>query len=116
MKKNIAAIAVMLMSGSVLAEITCYAERGNEALEVRIIDTFLDRMAFIKRTHPTIKFPKDEINVAVIDKTNHISIVSESLDFNLVINHSGTERRFPPVYEGFLSYGEIYTPVDCILE
>ncbi len=116
MKKIVAAIAVMLMSGSVLAEINCFAVRGDEALEVKIIDTFLDRMAFIERSHPTIKFPKEEITVEVIDKSNYLSITSDKFEFNLVINKLASERRHPPIYKGALSYGEIFTQLDCVLE
>lgn len=116
MKKIVTAIAVMLISSSVLAEINCFAVRGDEALEVRIIDTFLDRMAFINRSHPTIKFPKEQITVEVVEKSNHLSITSNKFQFNLVINKLAAERRFPPLYQGTLNYGEISTQLDCTLE
>jgi hypothetical protein len=116
MKKIVTAIAVILMSGPVLAEINCFAVRGEEALKVKIIDTFLDRMAFIERSHPTIDFPKEEINVEVMDEKTHLSVVSRSLDFNLVINKHSSERRLPPIYQGALSYKEIFTQIDCVLE
>ena len=116
MKNIVAAIAVMLISSPVLAEINCLAVRGDEALEVRIIDTFLDRMAFIERIHPSLKFPKEQITVKVTDKSNYLTITSETFDFNLVINKLASERRLPPIYKGVLSYGEIFTQLDCILE
>lgn len=116
MKKLFVIVMMTLLSGSALAEINCYAERGDEALEIRVIDTFLARTAFIKRIHPTEKFPDEEINVMVYEKSMEVTILNNEKDFLLKINKRLSERRMPPIYSGVLTYGEIFTQIDCIMK
>lgn len=105
-----------LLAGNALAEIKCLAEFGKETLEIRVIDTFVDRTAFISRFHPSIRFPRVGIPVKAFEKSKSVSFVNVEQDFHLTVDKLYYQRRLPAVYRADLSFGEFSTDMDCTIE
>ena len=116
MKKLMIATVMTVFTGSAMAEINCTARKGVEAIDIKVIDTFLERTAFISRTHPTVKFPTVEVAVKSLEKTKSITFINDLQGFELIIDKRWPERRMPPIYKGLLNFGEISTDMDCIME
>lgn len=116
MKTFLLACAFLMLAGSAYAEIHCLTERGDETLEVSIIDTFVDRSAFITRKHPTTVFPRVGFSVRAIEKSTLVTFVNEELDFNLKIDKRVYDRRLPPLYHGLLEFQDLAVPMTCAAE
>jgi hypothetical protein len=106
-------IGLMLSTGTALAEIYCLTQQAEEAIEVKIIDTFLDRSAFVTRTHPTIAFPRVGIPVISYEKSESISFINIDHDFNLTIEKFYYQRRLPLFYRAYFFFGGISIEMHC---
>jgi hypothetical protein len=117
MRKLFYGLIFLSISGGALAEVNCVAIPGEDYVEVKVRDTFLERTAFIKQLHPETSRPVvDEVGVRTKDKTKIVSFMNEEKDFSLHIDKRVTDRRQIPVYRGVLSFGEILTELDCFVE
>lgn len=116
MTKLLFTAMMTLLVGNALAEIKCRAEFGQETLEIRVIDTFIERTAFISRFHPSIRFPRIGIPVKAFEKSKSVSFVNVEQDFHLTVDKRYHQRTLPPIYRADLSFGEFSTEMDCIIE
>ncbi|HXH74855.1 MAG TPA: hypothetical protein VNJ08_07810 [Bacteriovoracaceae bacterium] len=116
MRKLFIALLMTIVAGSASAEINCLIEKGQESIEVRVIDTFIDRTAFIVRTHPSVRFPTVGISVLAYEKNKSVTFVNSDEEFHLSVNKLYSERRLPPLYKAQLNYGEVSTEMDCTIE
>lgn len=107
---------VALVAGNALAEIKCMAEFGEESMEVRVIDTFIERTAFVSWTSPGVNFPRVAIPVKAFEKSKYVSFVNVGYDFHLSVDKIYYQRRLPPIYRAELIFGEISTEMDCTIE
>ena len=112
MKKSIFAIMLSL-SGTVWAEVNCVAIREQEALEIKILDTFIGKTAFIKRQHPQFSFPAESLLVEIFEKSKSVTFINLEKDFSLKLDKVQVGTGHPPLHRGQLQYGEIFTGMDC---
>lgn len=107
---------LLVLSSMASAEVTCTAVRNDEALEVKIIDTFIERVAFVKRTHPTLSIPDENIGVLIEEKSQTVNFVNIDKGFSLEIERSSKDGEHASSRKGLLTYGEIFTVTNCIVE
>lgn len=116
MKKTMLAAALMAWSATTFAQINCSSIQGEERLDIRIIDTFLERTAFIDRVHPNLEFPLQEVGVKALENIRTVIYMNEEVGFELVIDKLFPERRLPPLYRAQLTYGPLSTEMKCTIE
>jgi hypothetical protein len=116
MKKWLVLGVLLSFSFAAMAEINCYGIRGLENVELKVIDTFVDRTAFLVRIHPSVSYPLVSMSVGVHEKSKTVVFDNKDYDFTLSVNKKYIQRSPMFSYRALLEYQDLDVDMSCTVE
>jgi hypothetical protein len=116
MKKiTVAALSLMATFYS-YADIDCNAKSFSEIINVKIMDTFISKTAYIYTNEPNQNFIKISIPVNVREAQDSVSFVNEEHRFYLTLRKDQEAQTSSSLIAADFRLEKIKTDLECIID
>ncbi len=114
--KTLFAAVFLTMALPSHAHVSCRVNRGQESIDVTVVDSFVSTTATLVRTHPLVRYPSKELMVKSRETSLSFIFSNTQEKFHLKLNK---EFQFlddgTSYFKAVLKYEDINTKLSCLV-